>query len=142
MAEGKIALEIVTPDRQLVSIGVDEVTAPGFYGEFGVLPRHTPYLCELGVGPLSYRSGSARYFVSVMGGYAEVGPEKVTVLADVAERAEEIDSARAQEARARAMDRMSGKRTDEAFDFTRAELALKRAITRLSVAHHSGADRE
>ena len=138
MVEGKMMLDIVTPERKLISAEVDEVTAPGFYGEFGVLPQHTPYLCQLGVGVLSYRTGSARYFVSIIEGYAEVGPEKITILAESAERAEDIDAARAQESRQRAHERMAGQKSEEELDFDRAELSLKRAIARVSVANQSG----
>ncbi len=138
MVEGKMMLDIVTPERKLVSAEVDEVTAPGFHGEFGVLPQHTPYLCQLGVGVLSYRTGSARYFVSIIEGYAEVGPDKITILAESAERAEDIDAARARESRQRAQERMAGQKADEEFDFDRAELSLKRAIARISVANQSG----
>ncbi|MCE2451621.1 MAG: F0F1 ATP synthase subunit epsilon [Nitrospinae bacterium] len=138
MVEGKMMLDIVTPERKLVSAEVDEVTAPGFYGEFGVLPQHTPYLCQLGVGVLSYRTGSARYFISIIDGYAEVGPDKITILAESAERAEDIDAARAQESRQRAQERMGGQKSEEELDFDRAELSLKRAITRISVANQSG----
>ncbi len=138
MAGGKIALEIVTPERRLVTVEVDEVTAPGLWGEFGALPHHTPYLCQLEVGILSYRAGSGRYFISVIGGYAEVGPDKVTILAETAERAEDIDSARAAASRDRAHERLSGETPDETFDFDRAELSLKRAIGRLKVASQSG----
>jgi F-type H+-transporting ATPase subunit epsilon len=137
MAEGTLRLDIVTPYRRLVSAEVDEVTAPGFYGEFGVLPGHTPYLVQLGVGILSYRSGSARYFLSIIGGYAEVGPDRVTVLTEVAERAEDIDAERARQALRRAEERMMG-RTGDAVDFDRAEAALKRAIARIGVARQSG----
>lgn len=138
MVEGKMMLDIVTPERKLVSAEVDEVTAPGFYGEFGVLPQHTPYLCQLGVGVLSYRTGSARYFVSIIEGYAEVGPDRITILAESAERAEDIDAERAQESRQRAQERMGGQKADEELDFDRAELSLKRAIARISVANQSG----
>ncbi len=138
MVEGKMMLDIVTPERRLVSAEVDEVTAPGFYGEFGVLPQHTPYLCQLGVGVLSYRTGSARYFVSIIEGYAEVGPDKITILAESAERAEDIDAERAQESRRRAQERMAGQKSEEELDFDRAELSLKRAIARISVANQSG----
>lgn len=138
MVEGKMMLDIVTPERKLVSAEVDEVTAPGYYGEFGVLPQHTPYLCQLGVGVLSYRTGSARYFISIIDGYAEVGPDKITILAESAERAEDIDAARAQESRQRAQERMGGQKSEEELDFDRAELSLKRAITRISVANQSG----
>lgn len=138
MAGGKISLEIVTPERRLVAAEVDEVTGPGLWGEFGVLPEHTPYLCQLEVGVLSYRIGSGRYFVSVIGGYAEVGPDKVTILAETAERAEDIDTERAEAARDRAWRRMSGQLSEESFDFDRAELSLKRAISRIKVANQSG----
>lgn len=138
MVEGKMMLDIVTPERKLVSAEVDEVTAPGFYGEFGVLAQHTPYLCQLGVGVLSYRTGSARYFVSIIEGYAEVGPDKITILAESAERAEDIDAERAQESRQRAQERMAGQKSEEELDFDRAELSLKRAIARISVANQSG----
>ena len=138
MVEGKMMLDIVTPERKLVSAEVDEVTAPGFYGEFGVLPQHTPYLCQLGVGVLSYRTGSARYFISIIEGYAEVGPEKITILAESAERAEDIDAARAQESRQRAQERMAGQKSEGELDFDRADLSLKRAIARISVANQSG----
>ncbi len=138
MVEGKMLLDIVTPERKLVSAEVDEVTAPGFYGEFGVLPQHTPYLCQLGAGVLSYRTGSARYFVSIIEGYAEVGPEKITILAESAERAEDIDAPRAADSRRRAQERMGGQNTGEELDFDRAELSLKRAIARISVANQSG----
>jgi len=137
MANGKILLDIVTPEKKLMSAEVDEVTAPGFYGEFGILPDHTTYLCQLGVGVLTYRMNSASYFVSVIKGYAEVGMNKVTVLAEVAERAEDVDIERAEKALERAKTRMSSE-DDSVFDFERAELALKRASTRISVARESG----
>tara|TARA_Y100000588_G_scaffold231782_1_gene245509 strand:- start:2270 stop:2707 length:438 start_codon:yes stop_codon:yes gene_type:complete len=143
MANGKIILDIVTPEKKLMSAEVDEVTAPGFYGEFGILPDHTTYLCQLGVGVLTYRMNSASYFVSVIKGYAEVGMNKVTILAEVAERAEDVDIERAEKALERAKNRMSSDNdvatdNDSVFDFERAELALKRASTRISVAHESG----
>ncbi|MBI3127649.1 MAG: F0F1 ATP synthase subunit epsilon [Candidatus Tectomicrobia bacterium] len=137
MADGTLRLEIVTPHRRLISAEADEVTAPGFHGEFGVLPGHTPYLVQLGVGILSYRSGSARYFLSIIGGYAEVGPDRVTILTEVAERAEDINTQRARAALHRAEERMMG-RSQDSIDFERAELALKRAVTRLGVARQSG----
>ena len=142
MAEGKITLEVVTPERRLVSTQVDEVTAPGFNGEFGVLPRHTPYLCQLDIGVLSYRVGSGRYFLSIIDGYADVGPEKVTILAEMAEAPESIDAERAKAARGRAMERMRGEGAEDSPDFERAEISLKRALARLSVARQSGVDRD
>lgn len=138
MANGRIALEVVTPVKRLVSDKVDEIIGPGLWGEFGILPQHTPYLVELDVGALSYRKGSGRYFVSVSGGYAEVGPDTVTVLAETAELAEDIDVERAKAARERALERLSGKEETEEFNFDRAETALKRAIGRITVANKSG----
>jgi F-type H+-transporting ATPase subunit epsilon len=138
MANGKIKLEVVTPLKRLVSVEVDEIAGPGSWGEFGVLPEHTPYLVQLDVGALSYLKSSGRYFVSVSGGYAEVGPHEVTILAETAELAEEIDVERARGARERAIGRLSGKDTDEPFNFDRAESSLKRAIGRISVANRSG----
>ena len=142
MANGKILLDIVTPEKKLMSAEVDEITAPGFYGEFGVLSNHTTYLCQLGIGILSYRMNSASYFVSLIQGYAEVGFNKVTILAEVAERAEDVDIERAEGALDRAKNRMSAddkfSDDDYVFDFERAELALKRATTRISVARESG----
>ena len=138
MANGKIKLEVVTPVKRLVSAEVDEITGPGSRGEFGILPNHTPYLVQLDVGALSYRKSSGRYFVSVSGGYAEVGPHEVTILAESAELAEEIDVNRAKGARERALGRLSGKGADEPFNFDRAEASLKRAISRISVANRSG----
>ncbi|MED5578995.1 MAG: F0F1 ATP synthase subunit epsilon [Nitrospinota bacterium] len=143
MANGKIFLDIVTPEKKLMSAEVDEVTAPGFYGEFGVLPDHTTYLCQLGIGVLSYRMNSASYFVSIIHGYAEVGLNKVTILAEVAERAEDVDINRAEQALDRAKKRMSvddnvSSDDESAFDYERADLAIKRATTRISVARESG----
>jgi len=140
MANDKIAFEIVTPEKRLVSTEVDEVTGPGIWGEVGILPKHTPYLLELDVGVLSYRKGSGRYFAAVSSGYAEAGPHSVTVLAETAEQAEEINVERAKAARQRAMDRISGKENTQDFSFDRAEAALKRAISRISVASRSGLD--
>src|SRR3989304_4165282 len=96
-----IRLELVTPERMLVSEDVDEVIVPGFEGEFGVLPGHTYYLAILSIGILRYRKGSETKKIAVDGGFAEVGPAQVVVMADVAERAEEIDVDRARRAHAR-----------------------------------------
>jgi len=88
-------LEVVTPEREVVRESVAEVQLPGLSGYFGILPGHTPLLTELGIGPLIYRKGAENAFIAVMGGFAEVLPERVTVLAAAAERSEEIDAARA-----------------------------------------------
>src|SRR5512141_1925981 len=131
MAEGKLLLEIVTPQGLTFSEEVDEVTASGSEGEFGVLPGHVPFITTLKIGMLSCKKGSeARYFF-VNWGYAEAGSERVLVLADSAERAEDIDIERARTAMKRAEERL---RKAEEVDFTRAEASLERAVTRVQVA--------
>ncbi len=98
----KIRLELVTPERLVLSEDVDEVIVPGYEGEFGVLPEHTQYLSIVNIGVLRYRKGNEVHKVALSGGFAEVTPERVVVLADTAERAEEIDLERARRAKARA----------------------------------------
>ncbi|MGD0399939.1 MAG: F0F1 ATP synthase subunit epsilon [Syntrophobacteraceae bacterium] len=131
MAE-KILLEIVTPERKVLSEMVDIVVAPGELGEFGVLPGHIPFLCKLKVGELRYRVGAAYLHVAIMGGYAEVLNNQVTILAPAAEAAVEIDVIRARAARERAERRIAEVR--EKFDFARAQAALQRAMARLKVS--------
>jgi F-type H+-transporting ATPase subunit epsilon len=131
MAE-KILLEIVTPEKKVLSESVDIVVAPGELGEFGVLPGHIPFLCKLKIGELRFRLGSALQHVAIMGGYAEVLNNQVTILATAAEPATEIDVVRAKAARERAERRISGAK--DKLDFTRAQAALQRAIARLKVA--------
>ena len=126
----ELRLEIVTPDRLVVSSDVEYVGAPGVLGEFGVLPGHVPFLSALGVGNLHYNKGGKTYFVFVSGGFAEVSGDKVTVLAEVAERAEEIDVERARRAQERAKERVS--KQQEAIDNARATAALQRAMVRMS----------
>ena len=128
----KIALELVTPDRALVREDVDEVQVPGAEGYFGVLPGHTPLLATMKVGEFWYRVGSETFYLSVAGGFVEVLPDRVTVLAQVAERAEDIDVARAEAARKRAEERAS--RPDPEIDFDRARFALQKSLIRLQVA--------
>lgn len=95
---GKILLEVVTPDRQLLSEQVDEVIAPGSEGEFGVLPGHAHFLTTLKIGELRYRIGEQIHYMTVLWGFAEVTPKKVAILAEIAEKAEDIDVDRAQAA--------------------------------------------
>jgi F-type H+-transporting ATPase subunit epsilon len=128
----KIALEIVTPERILVTAQVDELMLPGTEGYLGVLPGHTPLLCTLAVGEMWYRIGQDRNFLAVAFGFAEVLPDRVTVLARIAERAEEIDTTRAEAAKTRAEERLSKQRTD--VDFERARVALLKSMIRLQVA--------
>lgn len=136
--------ELATPVRLLVSEEVDEVVAPGSEGYFGVLPGHAPFLTTLGAGEVMYRQGREERHVSVAGGFAEVTGDRVIILAECAEAAEEIDLARAQRARARAEQRLAGRRPPDApgdqedIDYTRAAAALARALARLQVAGHGG----
>jgi F-type H+-transporting ATPase subunit epsilon len=131
MAEGKLLLEIVTPQGLVFSEEIDEVTASGSEGEFGVLPGHVPFVTSLRVGMLTCKAGNEMKNFFVNWGYAEVGPDKVLILADSAERSDEIDIERAKAAMKRAEERM--KKAEEV-DFKRAETALERAVTRMQVA--------
>ena len=131
-----LTLEIVTPDRSLVTANVDEVQVPGTRGYFGVLPGHTPLLSTLAVGDLWFRKGRDVVHLSVAGGFAEVLPDRVTILAQVAERAEEIDVARAQRAKERAEQRLAAPPPD--VDPDRAQASLLRATVRLQVAALAG----
>jgi F-type H+-transporting ATPase subunit epsilon len=128
----KLVLEIVTPDRALVREEVDELQIPGAEGYLGVLPGHTPLLVTLKIGELWYRTGQDRRFLAIAGGFAEILPDRVTVLAQIAERADEIDQARAEAARKRAEERLARPATD--LDFERARVALMKSLVRLQVA--------
>jgi F-type H+-transporting ATPase subunit epsilon len=127
-----LALEIVTPDRAIVSQQVDEVELPGTDGYFGVLPGHTPLLASLQVGEMWYRVGQQKHYLAIAFGFAEVLPDRVTVLAQIAERAEDIDVSRAETAKQRAEQRVTRPQAD--MDFERARVALLKALTRLQVA--------
>lgn len=128
-----IRLELVTPERLLVSEEVDEVIAPGYEGEFGVLPEHTPFLAILSIGILRYRKGGDVRKVAVGGGFAEVAPDRVVVLAEVAEKAEEIDVDRARQAHARAEAALKDVSMDDE-TYTKASGALRRAMVRMAAA--------
>jgi F-type H+-transporting ATPase subunit epsilon len=130
-----LALEIVTPDRAVVHEQVDEVQAPGAAGYFGVLPGHTPMLALLQVGVLWYRKGAEKTYLSVAGGVAEVTADRVIILAQIAERAEDIDVDRAQAAKQRAEQRLASHQRD--MDLERARVSLMKALTRLNVAHRA-----
>jgi F-type H+-transporting ATPase subunit epsilon len=130
MAEGRLLLEIVTPQGLVFSEEVDEVTASGSEGEFGVLPGHVPFVTTLKIGILTCKKGTESKFFFVNWGYAEVGAEKVMILADSAERSEEIDIERAKAAMKRAEERL--KKAEEV-DFVRAESSLERAVTRVQI---------
>jgi F-type H+-transporting ATPase subunit epsilon len=128
----KLTLEIVTPDRALVTEQVDEVELPGSEGYFGVLPGHTELLASLQVGELWYRIGQDKYYLAVAFGFVEVLPDHVTVLARIAEKAQDIDVARAEAAKKRAEERVARHTAD--MDFERARVALMKSLVRLQVA--------
>jgi F-type H+-transporting ATPase subunit epsilon len=135
--KGKMLLEIVAPSRQVVrSERVDEVIAPGSEGEFGVLPGHTPFLTTLKVGMLSYREGADWHHLAVDWGYAEVGADRVIVLAEGADRAAEIDISEARQAKERA-EKMLAEKLDQA-DYEKARIDLMRAMIRIQVAEKHG----
>jgi F-type H+-transporting ATPase subunit epsilon len=133
--ESKLKLEIVTPYGLILSEDVDEVICSGSEGEFGVLPGHVPFFTTLKIGILTYKKGNSTKYVFVNWGYAEVGPERVMILADSAEKSEDIDIERAKAAMKRAEDRL---RKIEEFDFARASSSLERAVARVQVAEKKG----
>jgi F-type H+-transporting ATPase subunit epsilon len=131
-----IDLQIVTPDRLIVKEQVDEVQIPGAEGYFGVLPGHTPLLASLAVGELWYRKGQTKTYLAVSEGFAEILPERVTILARIAEKADDIDVQRAEAARQRAEQRLQ--ETGINVDFQRARVSLARALVRIDVANSVG----
>ena len=131
-------LEVLTPARQVVHEAVNEAQIPVLGGYVGVLPGHTPLLAELGIGELSYHVGNRVFSCTAMGGFVEVLADRVIVLADSAERAEEINVSRAEAARDRAQKRLATP-NDPNVDWKRAEASLARAQTRLQVASKAGA---
>jgi len=135
-----IQLEVVTAERLLLQVAVSEVTIPGKNGYLGVLPGHAPLITELAVGEIAYRpaDGANSKYLAVAWGFAEVLPDKVTVLAEVAERAEEIDVTRAQRSRQEAEETLKHPQADT--DFAAAQAALERANARLAVVARSNSD--
>ena len=131
-----LSLEVATPSRLVVAETVDEVVIPGSQGYFGVLPGHAPLLATLGIGELMYRKGTSQMHLALTGGFAEVRNDKVIVLAENAERPDEIDRERAQRSKERAERRLSGREPGDV-DFARAQAALTRALLRLQVAGSS-----
>lgn len=125
-----IRLDIVTAERQVYSDDVDVIVAPGIDGEMAILPHHTPLMTTLQPGELRVRQGGEEFSLAITGGFLEVRPDRVIVLADAAERAEEIDIARAEEAKRRAEEQLS--RPGEA-DAARAEMVLRRSLIRIKV---------
>ncbi|MDT8317556.1 MAG: F0F1 ATP synthase subunit epsilon [bacterium] len=132
MAE-KIKIEIVTPDALVLSAEVDEVTASGTEGEFGVLPGHYHMLSSLKVGAVNYKDGAVVRHIALGGGYAEVGPEKVTILAETAEFAEDIDVDRANKALAAAEELLKTLSMEEA-GYEECLLSIEKAQTRIEIA--------
>ena len=127
-----LTLELVTPDRAVVRESVDEIQIPGSEGYLGVLPGHTPLLTSLQVGELWFRQGGETSYAAVAFGFAEILPARVTILAQIAERAEVIDVERAQEAERRARERLN--KSVANVDFERARIALMKSLMRLQVA--------
>jgi F-type H+-transporting ATPase subunit epsilon len=135
MAEKTLQLDVVTPEKTIVSEAVDIVMAPGFFGEFGALPNHIPFLAQLQPGEVKYRQDNKLEYLAVSGGYAEVLPNQVTILATHAERAQDVDLERALAAKQRAEERL--RERQEGIDFLRAEAALQRAIARIRAAERA-----
>lgn len=134
MAE-KLHLEVVTPKGAVVLEDVDSVTAPGYEGEFGVLPNHAPFLSAIRIGSLTYNQDGVTHYLMMSGGFCEVSNNRITFLAESAERGAEIDTERALRAKERAEKRLAqALQKEEAFNRARAEAALQRALTRLKVA--------
>jgi F-type H+-transporting ATPase subunit epsilon len=129
-------LEIVTPEKLVVKDVAEEMQIPGKNGYLGILPGHAPLITELSVGQISYRNGSETHYLCVAWGFAEVLPDKVTILAETAERGEDVDCERAQKAKERAEKRLGS--GDPEVDVPRAQGALARANTRLEVAQKEG----
>jgi len=131
-----LQLQIVTPDKRLVNDEVEQVQMPGRSGYLGILPGHAPLLTELGPGEMSYTQGGKISYLAVSWGFAEVLPNKVTILADAAERPEDIDVKRAEEAKARAEEAL--RQQDPELDYDATLRALRRAEVRLQVAARAG----
>lgn len=133
---GNILLEVVTPEKAVVKEEVQTVVAPGVLGEFGVLIGHTPFLTTVQTGVVRYTdTGGKERYVFVSGGFAEALPDKVTILAESAERRKDIDVARAEAAKARAEKRLAEKGKKEDIDLVRAKAALTRAMVRIKIAN-------
>ncbi|MFB0559524.1 MAG: F0F1 ATP synthase subunit epsilon [Dehalococcoidales bacterium] len=127
-----VRLDIVTAERVVYSEDVDVVVAPGIEGQLGILPHHAPLMTALKEGELQIRKGGEEFFLAISGGFIEVRPDRIIVLADAAERAGEIDIARAEEAKRRAEEQISQRAPG--VDMPQAEAALRRSLIRLKVA--------
>jgi len=133
MAEKQLLLEVVTPDRMVLSTEAEVVVLPGAEGQFGVLPGHIPFLSALEIGEMYYKAGGKTEYLAVSGGFAEVTGEKVTIVAESAEVGREIDVERAKRAQERAEKRIAAGKTAE-IDWARAEAAMRRSLMRMKVA--------
>jgi F-type H+-transporting ATPase subunit epsilon len=133
MAEKELLLEVVTPDRLVLSTQAEVVVCPGAEGQFGVLPGHIPFLSALEIGEMYYKAGGKTEYLAVSGGFAEVTGEKVTIVAESAEVGREIDVERARRAQERAEKRIAAGKTAE-IDWARAEAAMRRSLMRMKVA--------
>jgi F-type H+-transporting ATPase subunit epsilon len=133
MAEKELLLEVVTPDRLVLSAQAEVVVCPGVEGQFGVLPGHIPFLSALDIGEMYYKAGGKTEYLAVSGGFAEVTGEKVTIVAESAEKGREIDVERAKRAQERAEKRIAAGKTAE-IDWARAEAAMRRSLMRMKVA--------
>jgi F-type H+-transporting ATPase subunit epsilon len=132
-----IELQIVTPERHVLEETVDAVEVPGKEGYLGVLPGHAPLITELGIGTLAYRKGAETHFLTVISGYAEVLPDRVIVLAEASEKAEEIDAGRARTAQERAQAELA-KASAGSEEWQQASIALERALTRMQAISKVG----
>jgi len=128
-----IRLDVVTAERMVFSDDVEIVIAPGVQGQLGILPHHAPLMTMLEPGELRARKGGEELSLFISGGFLEVRPDRVIVLADAAEREEEIDAARAEEAKRRAQERLKERAPEGKVDVARAEASLRRALARLEV---------
>ena len=133
MAEKQLLLEVVTPDRLVLSTEAEVVVCPGAEGQFGVLPGHIPFLSALEIGEMYYKAGGKTEYLAVSGGFAEVTGEKVTIVAESAEVGREIDVERAKRALERAEKRLAAAKTEN-IDWARAEAAMRRSLMRTKVA--------
>jgi len=132
----RVVLEIVTPEKQVIKALVDEVLLPGTLGYIGVLPGHTPLLTTLSIGEVMYRQKDKKHYLFLCGGFAEILPNKVIILAEIVEKPEEIDIQRAESAKMRAEKRLHSK--DPNINIERAIVSLTKAQTRISIAQHYG----
>ncbi|MET3699002.1 ATP synthase F1 subcomplex epsilon subunit [Bacillus oleivorans] len=130
-----VNVHIVTPDGPVYEADVEMVSTKAKSGELGILPGHIPTVAPLAIGAVRLKKGAQTELVAVSGGFLEVRPDKVTILAQSAEKAEDIDVARAEQAKKRAEERLNQSKQDN-IDFTRAELALKRAVNRINITQN------